>query len=166
MGSGKTTVGSLLAEALGFRFVDADEYLEGKIGYTIGEMFMQDGEEVFRQYESLLYSHDFQRLENVVIATGGGAPCFYDNIDQMKKSGVTVYLDTNVRNIAERLEQSEIERPLVKGMSRENLVEYIETHLNERKIYYEQAQIKTQQLDLEAGSINKLVNEIKAVDSV
>ncbi|MEM6726800.1 MAG: shikimate kinase, partial [Bacteroidota bacterium] len=91
MGSGKSYYGKHLAEALGYQFVDLDETIEEKSGQSIPEIFSSQGEVAFRQMEQQVVQESTQRSK-IVYATGGGAPCFFDNLERMKNGGVVLYL--------------------------------------------------------------------------
>ena len=140
MGCGKSYLGKLLAKRLQYDFIDMDAYLEAKEGKTISQIFREDGEGAFRKLERdyLTASGDF---EKTVIATGGGCPCFYDNMEWMDVSGQTIYLKTPTAILVERLQKETAHRPLLAGKSKEELAEFIDTKLAERAAYYEQAQI-------------------------
>ena len=97
MGSGKTTLGKALAQKLGVDFIDLDLYIETRYHKTVREIFAESGEERFRQIEKSLL-HEVADFENVIIAAGGGTPCFFDNIDYMNGHGTCVYL--KARNCA------------------------------------------------------------------
>jgi len=140
MGCGKSYMGKQLAEQLQWNFVDLDDYLETKEGTTISQIFEKGGESLFRQLERdyLTATGDF---EKTVIATGGGCPCFFDNMEWMDVSGQTIYLKTPVPILVERLQAETAHRPLLAGKSKEELTTFIDQKLEERKGYYEQAQI-------------------------
>ena len=91
MGSGKTTLGKALSRQLGIDFIDLDLYIEARYHKTIREIFAESGEERFRQIEKSLL-HEVADFENVIIAAGGGTPCFFDNIDYMNAHGTCIYL--------------------------------------------------------------------------
>ena len=140
MGSGKSYLGKLLAERLQYSFIDMDAYLEAKEGETISDIFKEGGEVAFRKLERdyLTASGDF---EQTVIATGGGCPCFYDNMEWMDISGLTIYLKTPTAILVNRLHQETAHRPLLAGKSKKELHAFIDSKLQERGPYYEQAQI-------------------------
>ena len=105
MGSGKTSMGVKLAEKLGFTFVDMDHLIEEKYLKTVSQIFAEFGQERFREIERDIL-HEVADFENVVIATGGGAPCFFDNIGYMNSHGMTVYIQLSAAQLADRLEHS------------------------------------------------------------
>jgi shikimate kinase len=114
MGSGKSTVGKGLAKKLNLQFIDLDNYIEERNFKTIPEIFASVGEVGFRKIEQHALK-EIAEFENVVVATGGGAPCFFDNMELIKRTGVSVYLNGTPRILAERLLNSKTERPLMKS---------------------------------------------------
>lgn len=139
MGCGKTHWGHALSKKLALPFFDLDHQIEEKENKTINTIFNEQGEEHFRLLEKeVLYlineSHD-----SFVMATGGGTPCFYNNIGYMKTSGIAVWLNCSIDCIYERLTKEPEQRPLVKNLSDEALHSYITKKIADRKIYYEQA---------------------------
>jgi shikimate kinase len=151
MGCGKTTVGKRLAAHCGYSFVDTDNLFEAKHNRSIESYFEQYGEDCFRQEETLLLRETLS-LENTVIATGGGTPCFYDNMDWMLSHGVCIYLEMPPKALFNRLKNSKSERPLLQSG---NLLENIQTLLPKREQFYKRANITVSGLDVE---IRELVN--------
>jgi len=139
MGCGKSYLGKRLAEHLNWQFIDLDAYLEAKEGKTISQIFAEGGESLFRELEKnyLTATADF---ENTVFATGGGCPCFYDNMEWMDVSGRTIYLKTPVPILVDRLQADTAHRPLLADKSKQELATFIEAKLKEREPIYEQAQ--------------------------
>ena len=140
MGSGKTTVGKRLAKLLSLSFIDLDDYIQNKYRKTIAEIFDEYGEEEFRRIEARAL-RDVAEIENVLISTGGGAPCYFDNMKIMNDTGITVYIEADPEELAARLLASKTVRPLVAGKSEEELVPFIENHLSQRERYYKNAHI-------------------------
>ena len=138
MGSGKTTMGSRLARKISYEFVDMDQMIEDTAGMTVPGIFSEHGEEVFRKWE-----HDILlelcRNEKIVIATGGGAACHGEMMSIMNKNGTTVYIKLSPEALKDRLMQSKTERPLIKGKSEPELLEFIKNKLEERENHYMQA---------------------------
>src|SRR5690554_4762065 len=124
MGSGKTTVGKRLAKALSLDFIDLDAYIQSKYRKTIPQLFEEKGEKGFRELEHLTL-REVATFEDVVISTGGNAPCFFDNMELMNGAGTTVYLQAEPNELADRLAASKTVRPLIAGKSREELVPFI-----------------------------------------
>ena len=140
MGVGKTTVGKKLARLLNISFIDLDKFIESKYHKTVPELFAERGENEFRSIEqkSLL---EVSEIENVVISTGGGAPCFFDNMHLMNETGITVYIEATPEELAARLSASKNVRPIVSGKAKEELIPFITNHLSEREKFYKQARI-------------------------
>lgn len=140
MASGKTTLGRRLADKLGYRFVDMDEHFEQVSSYSVPEYFDLFGEEDFRQEERELLS-TLLTMQDTVIATGGGLPCFHDNMDRMNAHGTTVYLRVPASVLWRRLLGSAHDRPLLRNVSQSGLLPFITRHLEEREEYYLGAKI-------------------------
>ena len=160
MGSGKTTIGKLLAKKLGYSFIDMDHHIEEKQFKTISQIFAEKGEEEFRRLEQNCL-HEVADFENIVISTGGGAPCFFDNMDYMNSHGLTIYLKLTVEELAERLELVGIsKRPLLAGKSSDELRQFITEGLQKRESFYEKAAYSL------SGSIEDTVeNSLKLLKS-
>jgi len=140
MGCGKTTMGKKLAAKLGFPFFDLDHQIEAELGQTIATYFTEHGESAFRQLENTKIKA-FDYPNHAVIATGGGTPCYFDNIDWMNANGLTVYINMPAKALAKRLEKGKARRPLLKGLDTPGLIRFIEQKLEERNSFYTQAQL-------------------------
>lgn len=138
MCSGKSTLGRLLAESCGMRFIDLDNYIQDKNQMSVSDLFAKFGEATFRKIERDAL-HDVAKMSGVVIATGGGTPCFFDNMQFMLDSGRCVYLYVNPNLLVDRLVRYSENRPLLKGKSREEINEYLCKTLPAREIYYKKA---------------------------
>ncbi len=138
MAAGKTTLGKALASDLGLQFVDLDHYIENRYHCTIAHLFAERGEEAFRQIERNML-HEVAEFEDVVISTGGGTPCFFDNMDYMNAQGTTVFLEASPEVIFTRLTIARVQRPLVKGKTADELRQYITEMLERRAPYYTRA---------------------------
>lgn len=158
MGCGKTSIGRKLAISLGFEFIDLDAYIERKTGITIREIFKTDGEDQFRNYEhkSLI---ELNNIDNLVVATGGGAPCFSGNMELINKSGLSIYIDMDPLSLTNRLKNSTKERPLISGKSEKELLEFIETSLEQRKKFYQKSKITVQGLNADLNLILKKIHD-------
>jgi shikimate kinase len=157
MGSGKTTLGRKLAARMNCEFIDLDHKLEQQVELSIAEYFTLFGEAAFRKLESQVLKKT-QYPENVVISTGGGLPCFFDNMDWMKANGKTVYIKLNPKTLADRLETGKEERPLLQDKHGEALVAFIEQKLEEREPFYSQANIIADGLSLTAERLEQILN--------
>lgn len=140
MGSGKSTLGKVLARLLNYSFIDLDRYIEKKEGATVAEIFSRHGEEKFRELERLAI-HETAQKGDTVVATGGGAPCFFDNMDFMNQQGITVYLKIMPDNLARRLTSAPAHRPLLAEKDENELHEFIKQRLKERSPFYQKANI-------------------------
>jgi shikimate kinase len=140
MGSGKSTVGRDLAQALKFSFIDMDTFIEERNFRSIAQLFEENGEQHFRTIERKAL-HELSEFSNVVIATGGGAPCFFDNMEVIRDTGKSIYLKGSPRILAERLNQSKIDRPLIKNKTEEELIAFIDETLVQREKWYSQADV-------------------------
>lgn len=137
MSSGKTTLGKKLARALNYRFVDLDKLIESDQGMEISSIFAQKGEAYFREVESrILKETSAQR--GIVLASGGGTPCFFDNMQVIKQMGVSIFLDVPAEDLARRIENhGKDDRPILSGTS--SLVETLRNRITDRLSYYQQA---------------------------
>ncbi len=138
MASGKSTFGKLLAQKMGCIFIDLDDFLVKQEGLTVAEIFQQFGEEEFRKRERKALEKVVEK-DNVIVATGGGTPCFFDNMELMNRKGITVYLQASAQWLANSIVLHPGDRPLVKGLSLNQLIDFVEKHLPPRIPFYEKA---------------------------
>lgn len=158
MGSGKTHWGKQLAERLQLSFYDLDEVIVQSEQMNIPEIFAAKGEEYFRNREKEMLEKLVDENPSMVVSCGGGTPCFFNNIEFMKKYGTVVWLNTAVDVLLQRLMKERNERPLLKDISDEDLRHYILRKLNERRIYYEQADVVIDRED--AFSMNDFIQTV------
>ncbi|RHJ94149.1 shikimate kinase [Parabacteroides bouchesdurhonensis] len=140
MGAGKTTIGKVLSKRLGLSFIDLDCYIEGRYHKTVGQLFAEKGEDSFRDIERRML-HEVALFEDVLVSTGGGAPCFFDNMEFMNGCGTTVYLQASVEELVKRLELCKHTRPVLKGRSGDELKAFVADSLEKRNPYYEKASV-------------------------
>lgn len=138
MGCGKTTTGKRIAKKYGLDFIDLDHYIENRYFKTIPQLFEEKGEDGFRQIEHNMLI-EVSEFENAVISTGGGAACFFDNMDIMNKSGETIYLKANPENLFKYLKTATQNRPLLQGKNDEELLQFIKEGLEKREPFYMKA---------------------------
>ena len=138
MGVGKTSLGKKLAKKLNWQFLDTDKWIEKKTGLAITAIFEQKGEVYFRELERNCIE-ELRVVENAVISVGGGLPCFGDAMESLKSFGTTIYLKLEAKEIARRLAESKIERPLINGLKENELEKYVEKKLLEREKHYSKA---------------------------
>ncbi len=158
MGSGKSTMGRTLASELNLTFIDLDSFLEEKYFRTIPQIFAEEGEERFRKKERNVLE-EVCSFDNVIVATGGGAPCFFDNMDLMNESGFCVFLDVEISSLVNRLIHAKTERPLIKGKSTEELREFIEGLLAKRRPFYEKARYILKGSEITSAQIIDLLSD-------
>ena len=156
MGCGKTTAGKKLAASLNWSFIDLDKKIEEETGLTINELFSTHGEDYFREVEARTL-RSLQFNSNHVIATGGGTPCFKNNMEYMNSVGCTVYLKLTPSQLAARLKPALDERPLIQNIGKEELLHFIETRLEERSVWYEKSQFTTNGFGVDIPLINRQV---------
>jgi len=158
MGSGKSTLGAQLARRLDFQFVDMDQLIEDTAEMSVPEIFNEHGEEVFRKWEYDILLELCSR-EKLVISTGGGAPCHSQMMDLMNAHGTTIYLKLAPEALQNRLIRSRTERPLIKGKSDSELLEFITELLEKRKKIYNQATHIVDGINLSAESLTHLLQD-------
>lgn len=162
MGCGKTTVGKRLAKKLSLQFLDLDNYLEEKFGKTVSEQFSEVGENAFRERERDAIREIPDKFPDVLVSTGGGAPCFFDNMDTMRANGVTVYLKMNAAALASRLKSARRERPLLANKTPDELEKYISELLSHREPFYEQSKIVVSALSVDVnGLVDRIYRNLK-----
>lgn len=150
-GCGKSSVGKKLAAKLGYGFVDLDEAFEEEYHISIPDFFQKYNETAFRSCERKVLINKLQ-LDNVVISSGGGTPCFSDNMQLMKDSGIVVYIKMAPASLFDRLSHAKRPRPLVQNKTPEELQQYIDNTLPLREFVYQQAHftVKGESIDIEA----------------
>lgn len=167
MASGKTTLGKAFAKACNLSFIDLDWYIEERMHLSVRDIFASRGEGGFRQLERNML-HEVSEFENVVVACGGGTPCFFDNMEIMNSRGITVFLDASQDVLFRRLKQAAANRPLVAGKSDDELRQTIAEGLERRMPFYSKAVIKLdgsrlesrKQIDDTVEILKNLINNI------
>ncbi len=145
-GSGKSTLGKELAPQLNLPFLDLDTIIEQTARQPIRTIFAQQGEEVFRQQERDTLQQTIAQHAAFVLATGGGAPCFFDNLARMNRSGTTIFLDMPIAIIVQRMQGTQItERPLLQELDQNQLVQEYTAKFEKRLPIYRQAHITISQ---------------------
>lgn len=157
MGCGKTTQGKKLAKEMGYFFIDLDDYISNQYDNTITDLFQEVGEEEFRKIETKALQECINDNLKALIATGGGTPCFNNNLELMKANGKVVYLKMEPEALYNRLFNAKNERPLIKDKANEEMLLYIENLLKIREVFYNQSQIITSGVTVD---IDALKNEI------
>lgn len=161
MGAGKSSGGRRLARTLNVPFVDTDEALMASSGMEVSEIFNAHGELGFRKMEKQVL-RELSALDGIrVVATGGGTPCFEDNMDYMLSHGTVVYFKVAPAALVPRLMAKRKNRPLIEQVSEDALPGFIEQHMAEREVHYGQAHI-TVDADALDGARLDLVSQMIA----
>ncbi len=135
MGSGKSYVGKRLAMATQAQFIDLDDYIEANEGESISQIWAKDNGKQFRRLERL-YLKRMRQFDRAIIATGGGTPCFFKNMEWMNTNGLTVYLKTPVALLVNRLIMEIDHRPILANKTEEEITAFITGHLAKRESFY------------------------------
>jgi shikimate kinase len=162
MGSGKSTLGPELAKALRLHFHDLDKIIEAEAWMSIKDIFRKQGEEAFRLKEREALQKFVAGHDQFVMATGGGTPCFFDNLEVMNACGTTVYLEVEALELFRRLQHQKSERPMISRLGDAALWNRIREHLLVRTAHYEQAALRW---DGKRRDIGPLVEMIQAAGS-
>jgi len=162
MASGKSWLGKELASATGLGFVDLDDLFEERYRLSILDFFEKYGELLFRKIERELL-HETMAVDNVIISTGGGAPCFFDNMDFILKSGTSLYLRMEVPELMSRIKGIRKKRPLLKDVDSTSLEAYVRDQLTEREPFYLQANFVFGGPDYSVENIIEVL-ELKKID--
>lgn len=158
MGSGKTHRGRQLSEKLGLPLFDLDEQIVNSEGRDITRIFAEEGEEYFRLKEKEILHIITESHSSFVMACGGGAPCYFNNIEYMNQSGITVFLNAPLQVLFKRLIKEREHRPLLKALSDDQLKSFISKKFSDRRIYYEQARVFIE--DEEEISLDQIIEKI------
>ena len=157
MGSGKSTLGKKLARKLGRKFIDLDQYIEKKENLSIAGIFKEKGENTFRSLENYYLQHISEHEEDAVIALGGGTPCFFNNMQIINDSGISIYLELSAEALSARLMQDNEPRPLIQNKTAQELGSFIKEKLEAREKFYKKANISLNATNL---TPEKLFQEI------
>lgn len=154
MGSGKTHWGRKLSAKLSLPFYDLDSVIVEKEGRTVAAIFAGKGEEYFRFRENELLEALTGEHASFILSCGGGTPCFFNNIEFMKKHGKVVWLNTSVDMLTERLGRERSSRPLLADIAESDLRRHIILKLSQRRMYYQQADVVVSE---ESTSLEELI---------
>ncbi|MFD2585367.1 shikimate kinase [Croceitalea marina] len=161
MASGKSTIGKELANTLRIDFVDLDKAIAEEAGLSITELFKKKGELFFRKTEALVLEKLLHSNKSFVLATGGGTPCYGNNMKIITENASTsVYLKLSIPSLLDRISKEKETRPLVAGIANDDLPEFVGKHLFERSMHYQKADSI---VTCEAKTVNEVVEEIKEV---
>ncbi|MCZ4693237.1 shikimate kinase [Ancylomarina euxinus] len=157
MGCGKSYWGRLLADSLNYDFIDLDELIEQREGLSIPEIFEAFGESSFRVREQAALDSVKNLKQSAVISTGGGVPCFHNNMGKMNVMGKTLFLEASPLILKQNILKSNGERPIVKAIPENELEAYIANHLSERLPFYQQAQLSVNVNGLKLEDLRQLL---------
>ena len=141
MGSGKTSIGKKISKILNIKFYDLDKLIENKFNKTVNEIFLEQGEINFRKKERALLENILNKKKIFVLSLGGGTPCYFDNIEYIvKKTGYTIFLKPEIKQLSKKLYWKKAERPIIKDVRTEKkMIEFVSKHMLERIHYYNKA---------------------------
>lgn len=159
MGSGKSTLGKRVANSLQVSFIDSDQEIENHYQKSIGELFAELGESQFREIERE-YIEALDLREDFVLATGGGMPCFGNNMERLNATGTTFYLERSAKELAYRLAHAKTQRPLIAGLEQEDLLQFIESKLLEREEYYKLAHVHLSREEQTSEGVIRFLNSL------
>lgn len=157
MGSGKSLIANELSGVLKKEKIDLDWAISQKVGLTIPEIFEKKGEIYFRKIEKEVLDDLLNAQNDIILSLGGGTPCYYNNMDTIKKKSKSIYLRANVRTLVERLSKEKDQRPLVARIGEDDLPNFIGQHLFERNQFYNRAEVI---IDVDNLSPDEIVEKI------
>ena len=160
MASGKSRLGKVLAKRLNYSFIDLDDFIEYHEKSTIKDLFKTNGEIYFRKQESLYLNEILNNKEDIVLALGGGTPCYGNNMDRILNAPLvkSIYLKASIITLIKRLEGEKDKRPIISHIKDKNeLTEFIAKHLFERSPYYDLTQYK---ISTDGKSIEEIIQEL------
>ena len=158
MGSGKTFWTKKIAKWIKSAGYDLDDLIEMTEEKTIAEIFEEDGEEYFRKSEAKILRW-FKEKKKFVLATGGGTPCFMENMAWMKKEGIVIWLDESVEILVQRLLAEKAHRPSIANLSDEAITNFIQQKLVERHAFYQQANYRLSSDQITEAGLKKLISK-------
>ncbi|MFA4852081.1 MAG: shikimate kinase [Bacteroidales bacterium] len=157
MGSGKSSIGSELAHKLEHIFIDLDDVIEKTSGRKIGDIFKIDGENGFREIEHECLKKTFLN-DTIVVATGGGTPCYNNNMELINRHGISIYIKLNQGILASRLFSDKGTRPLIKNYTNiKELQKFIEDSLEKREKFYLQSKLIIEGKNISAKKIIEML---------
>ncbi|MCK5638561.1 MAG: shikimate kinase [Flavobacteriaceae bacterium] len=158
MASGKSTISKILADNVDINFIDLDDYISEKEGDTIKNIFKNKGEIYFRIQENKYLIELLNNQKSIVLAVGGGTPCYSNNMDLINEKSTSIYLKANLNSLFKRLIKEKSDRPLISDLNNDKLKEFIAKHLFERAPYYERADYT---INIDDKSIENIVKEVQ-----
>ncbi|PLX09495.1 MAG: shikimate kinase [Marinilabiliales bacterium] len=156
MGSGKSVFGKRLAKHLKLNFIDLDKHIEQKYKMTIPSIFSTFDETVFRNLETKELN-EILKQDNLILACGGGTPCFNENMKRINSTSISVYLQLNEKALFDRLTKSKTKRPLIQGLKHDELLNKISKLLNEREQFYNQSKLTISGINMKVEEVAQLI---------
>lgn len=160
MCSGKSSISRKVAARLGYESFDTDDLFEEKYHICVHDFFEKYGEDYFRRFESEILKKTGE-MHHVVISTGGGTPCFFDNMQWMNENGTTIFVRISPVTAYNRIINAKRKRPLVYGKTEDELCRFIDKHYNARLPMYEQAHFAVKGEDINTDEIIKYLSQLK-----
>ena len=158
MGSGKSYWKQLLAKQLQTGGYDLDFIIESQEERTISEIFKEDGEVYFRKTEAKLLRW-FGEKKSFVLATGGGTPCFHDNMQWMNQEGITIWLDESIEELVQRLIPQKDHRPLISHLDSSGIHQFLSDKYHERLPFYSKAKLHLKGAEISLNSLKKIIKQ-------
>ena len=158
MGSGKSHWTKKIAKWIKSGGYDLDNLIEMNEEKTIAEIFTEEGEEQFRKTEAKILRW-FKEKKKYVLATGGGTPCFQDNMAWMKKEGIVIWLDESEDILVKRLVEEKAHRPLIADLSEQDLTKFIKDKLVERHAFYSQANYRLSSDQITDTALKQIIQQ-------
>lgn len=156
MGSGKSVFGKRLAKHLNLKFIDLDNHIEQKYKMTIPSIFSTFDETVFRNLETKELN-EILKQDNLILACGGGTPCFNKNMKSINSQSISVYLQLNEKALFNRLIKSKTKRPLIQDLKHDELLNKISELLNERERFYNQSKLTVNGINLNVEEVTDFI---------
>jgi shikimate kinase len=164
MGSGKTHWARLLSAKLGLSFFDLDTVIVEQEKRSVANIFSEKGEEYFRYKETEALERIVSGQDGFILSCGGGTPCFFNNIEFMKKSGKVIWLNTSTDVLKQRLLRERKSRPLIREVAESELGRYIVRKLSERRMYYQQADVTVNEESITLDELIRLLFQTEKPD--
>ena len=156
MGAGKTTAAKRIANRLGWEVADTDALFEEKYKISVDDFFQKYDEPLYRKLESQVLKST-ETMEHTIISTGGGTACYFDNMEWMNQHGLTVFMRISPKAAVERVLHSRHKRPLARGKSETELMEFVSQHYAARLPFYEQAKITVKSEDFDLDGFMEMI---------
>jgi shikimate kinase len=156
-GCGKSTIGKKVAKELGYSFTDLDNYIEKKENCTIRDLFNYQGEAYFRKIEATCLEELSKSGKKIVISLGGGTPCFFNNMELINRTGLSIYIKANEKILLNRLENAKSKRPLFWGLTQKEIEEKLVKLIEARSPFYEKATLTVNAINLNEKEIAELI---------